>query len=63
LVAIAGQKPNNGRGQQTEKLGAAFVHCHAVWMQGIGARAAIFCRVFHEMPLRVRPQEDGVKAY
>jgi len=37
LVAIAGQKPHDGRGQQTVKLGAAFVRCHAVWMQGVGA--------------------------
>jgi hypothetical protein len=67
LVAIAGQKPHNGRGQQTVKLGAAFVRGHAVWMQRIGAaNVAVFvCHAcnpagFADLPL---PQNGSPLAH
>ena len=43
MVAIAACQAHHRRGQQTIKLGAAFMRRHTVGMQGIGSAHSVLC--------------------
>ena len=54
MVTVTIHEARHGGGQQTIKLGAAFVRRHAVWAQGIGYEHLGFC-------LSVARSERGLK--